>query len=114
MWFDVNAALKEALERHPEEAAPSASDRPKPPLEEAPQANQRTGAPDAIANSILDCLRECKTLAQASVVLTRYRADLSNLETTAPVRKIHIENYVQHMWAGASNLHGNDRRAGAR
>ena len=114
MWFDVDAALVRAIEAHPEEAISHAPDGQRSPLAGVPPSDPIAVTPDAIANTILGRLRGCETLEQASMVLTLYRAEISNLGETAPVRKTHIENYVRYMWADASNLHDTHKKAGSK
>lgn len=106
MWFDVNKALVEVLEQ------PPATPAPMPAAAKAPK--RLSDNPSVIAGEIMDTLRGCNSLAQASAALQRFKAEISYLETADPVRKIHIENYVRHMWAGTFSLHGDDRRAGAK
>lgn len=114
MWFDVNTALVQALERHPEEAVPTLPERQRVPLEGVLQSDLIVGTPNAIANVILGRLRKCETLAQASIVLTHCQAEIADLERTAPVRKTHIENYIRYMWANRSKLHEMQKKEGSK
>lgn len=111
MWFDVNAALKEALEQYPEEQA-GVKNGGSP---NAPEGNARllrkvkveslklAGNPNELANEILDMLRGCETLAQASEVVTRHQIEIARIEAAEPARKSHIESYLRYRWLVASS-----------
>ncbi|CUK08377.1 hypothetical protein PH7735_03237 [Shimia thalassica] len=99
MWFDVNAALKDVLEQHPEARARvlASVETTRPQL---------TGSANDMANKILEMLRECETLAQASEQITRYQGEIARIEAAEPARKAHIENYMRYRWMKAQTLRG--------
>ena len=116
MWFDVKAALKEVLEQYPEapDGSFTASENSRAPgvsstafeNSAAPHTPQLTGTPNETANMIIDMLRECETLAQASEIVTRHQDEIARIEEAEPARKVHIESYLQYRWHKAQRGQG--------